>query len=508
MTKARSGDSHSTFHYAPRQRRRHAAERGGPSRNPDRRAPWRGIRAAAACALLTLVATGAAQDRTAGPLLSGRLGGPLPPPRDIDPLLPTGDALRAAPRPAGYQPWGCSAVEPVCLFTENAAPNASQASARELEEQLDALAKAYTRLVRVVGLPAPRLGYGAGRPPALDLYLGFSGEGPGRALPEPRLEPEDSAPSFCVAARGHGSPRRIAALCVAEASLLGVNAASRPKVRRDIAEYLWTLWSGESLDLTGLDDLQARPERGLLSPQGAASSWPFFAHVDAQLGTAVGHLPVALLQLARGRTAPGALQWQNEPDALDVLRAAWGSERATSQQLLDFAVSRAFWGDRDTHREHPATRWAARAASPRFEWVIRRSSLPRRVAPRHPLDPYGSTYLWLELDRAPRSTLAFQAQWEPPATMRWAVLALSDDGALLRRFDLPPVLGSTSAERTVPETPGAAGLLIVGVSLGGVDRAHPYEVDHGPWEPHGYTVYLAELAPEQPPEPASGQPKP
>jgi hypothetical protein len=33
----------------------------------------------------------------------------------------------------------------------------------------------------------------------------------------------------------------------------------------------------------------------------------------------------------------------------------------------------------------------------------------------------------------------------------------------------------------------------VGTNLGGVDLAHPFDPDFEPFEPHGFTVYLAEL---------------
>jgi hypothetical protein len=72
-------------------------------------------------------------------------------------------------------------------------------------------------------------------------------------------------------------------------------------------------------------------------------------------------------------------------------------------------------------------------------------------------------------------------------------VAVDAAGEALQRYDLPYVQNATSAERTIVGYQDAAAFLIVGTSIGGVDLAHPIDPDHEPLEPHGFTVYLAEI---------------
>ena len=208
-----------------------------------------------------------------------------------------------------------------------------------------------------------------------------------------------------------------------------------------------------------------------------------------------GLLPVALAQLARVDTPPGQLRWQNEPDLVDVLRRAFDrSSLGFGDFMLGFAVERAFLGTRDNGSHHPELAGLGDAGRVRFDWVLAASSLPRRVAPRRPLEAFGCAYSWLDLDRITLGkTLAFRAEWEAPAAIRWALVAVDARGEVLRRFDLPYVQNATSAERTLDDLDGAVGVLIAGINLGGIDLAHPFDPDHEPSEPHGFTLYVTEL---------------
>jgi hypothetical protein len=200
--------------------------------------------------------------------------------------------------------------------------------------------------------------------------------------------------------------------------------------------------------------------------------------------------------MSRGRTDPGALRWNNEPDAIDVLRQAFrgNPDQSLEDFMLSFAVARAFWGTRDNAQHDPELLWLGDAGRVRFDWVIEASSLPRRVAPRRPLEPFGAAYVWLALDRVSvTGTLALRADWESPGIFRWTIVAVDAQGRLLRRYDLPYVENATSAERTIVDYAEAAALLVVGTHLGGVDLAHPFDPDHDPPEPHGFTVYIAEI---------------
>jgi hypothetical protein len=311
---------------------------------------------------------------------------------------------------------------------------------------------------------------------------------------------DDRTSGFCRARPSRGEARRQALTCVASAILLGLDAAETPFVRQAIASHVWHSYGAPSpLDLNAVDTLQANPQLGLaardVSPVGSGAAL-LFDYLDTRFGAgAVGLLGPALVQLSRGITAPGAVRWNNEPDVFDVLRAALlGSDERLEDALLDFAVERAFLGARDDGGHTPQLAWLGNAGRVRFDWVLTASSLPRRVAPRRPLEPLGAAYTWLTLDRITLGkALAFRAEWEPPATFRWALLTLTEDGRVLRRFDLPYVQNASSSERSIVEYDGAKSVLIVGTNLGGIDLSHPFDPDHEPFEPHGFTLYVTEL---------------
>jgi hypothetical protein len=247
------------------------------------------------------------------------------------------------------------------------------------------------------------------------------------------------------------------------------------------------------------DTIQANPQLAVAARDdapGSPGAALLFDHVDRRLAAgAPGRLPVALAQLARGDTPPGALRYHDEPDVIDVLRRALAAPSARFEDfMLGFAVERAFLGTRDDGRHHPELVWLGDAGRVRFDWLLAASSLPRHVAPRRPLEPFGCAYTWLDLDRVTLGkTLAFRAEWEAPAVFRFALVAVDARGAILHRFDLPYVQNATTAERTLVDYDGAVGVLIVAINLGGIDLGHPFDPDHEPSEPHGFTLYVAEL---------------
>ena len=288
--------------------------------------------------------------------------------------------------------------------------------------------------------------------------------------------------------------------CLAGAIQLGLDAAEAPFVRQAIASHVWhSLGAPSALDLNAVDAIQANPQLGLaardVSPVGPGAAL-LFDYLDARFGAgAEGLLGPALVQLSRGATTPGAVRWNNEPDVFDVLRAALTSAGVRFDDvMLDFAVERAFLGARDDGRHRPELAWLGDAGRVRFDWVLPASSLPRRVAPRRPLEPFGAAYSWLVLDRVTLGkALAFRVEWEPPAAFRWALLTRAEDWSVLRRFDLPYVQNQSMSERSIVNYDGAKFVLIVGTNLGGVDLAHPFDPDHEPFEPHGFTLYVTEL---------------
>ncbi len=428
-----------------------------------------------------------------GLLLGG--GAELAPSKvDVDPKLPRGAIVHSEPRPDPPRFVACSLREPVCVqHGDGMSQNLVQAYVTALED-------AHSRLVGGMGLPAPRSDAGLGRTPGLDLYLSPDAPLDVRVVSDTGWRPSDQRSAHCRARPSRSELRRQSTLCVAEAVLLGVDAGEAPDLHRAVASYLCnSLEPASTLDIEAVDTLQSNPQLGLArrdaAPESAGGAL-LFHYVDRRLA-AQGHgvLPVALLQLSRSQTAAGQLAWNNEPDAFDVLRRAFvESEESFDDFMLSFALERAFLGSRDNGSHNPELSWMGDAGRVRFDWVLKSSSLPRRVAPRRPLEPLGSAYLWLDLDRITLGkTLAFRANWEIPSVFRWTLVAVDARGSILKRYDLPYVQNATSAERTIEDLDGAVGLLIVGINLGGVDSSHPFDPDHEPFEPHGFTVYLTEL---------------
>jgi hypothetical protein len=411
----------------------------------------------------------------------------------IDPHLPTGSRIRSQPRPKGLPISVCGLRQPVCVHApQTLSPETVQTYSAALDE-------AYALLVGALGLPAP-LADAGGPSSGLDLYLLASGDRELEVLSDARWFASDRSSAFCRARPQPQEARRQASLCVAEAALLGLDAAETPALRRAIAAYLWhTLGGATNADLLALDRFQANPQLSALgrelSPESAGAAL-FVHYLDRRLGAGRrGLLPAAIVQMSRRDTPSTNLEWNNEPDSLDVLRRAFtGSKESFDDFLLGFAVWRAFLGSRDNGQRDPELLWLRDAGRVRFEWTLKASTLPRRVAPLRPIEPLGASYLWLEVDRASLGkSLAFRAEWEEPAAFRWTLVAVDAQGEPVKRYDLPYVQNASSVERTLVDYQDAAAFLIVGTSVGGVDLAHPIDPDHEPLEPHGFTVYLAEI---------------
>ncbi|MFT3774503.1 MAG: hypothetical protein QM820_54795 [Minicystis sp.] len=127
----------------------------------------------------------------------------------------------------------------------------------------------------------------------------------------------------------------------------------------------------------------------------------------------------------------------------------------------------------------------------RFEWSITHESLPRRLAPGAPIEPMGMTYLWVDTSSAPPGAeLTVVADWELPEVFRWSLVKVDKSGAEAGRFDVGSMFGASHAERTIVGVDGLAGVLVVGVNTGSLDRSHPFDPDEQPLMPHGYTVTL------------------
>jgi hypothetical protein len=433
------------------------------------------------------------------PLLFGAGEDPPRPPVETDPRLPVGAEIVTAARPQAERP-ACSFRAPVCVHpSPGLAPTATLAT-------LDALEHAYEKLVAALELPAPLADGGRGGSDALDLYLvpsdrtalGFERV---RAVTEAfHFGGFDRASAFCVASADSGIlAERAATLCVGEAIALRFDPAETPHTRRAFATELWWLTGAPtSLDFEAVAAVQSSPHRALVERELSARSEGsalFFDFLELSLGTGEpGTLSGALLSASAQETPKDAAVWHNEPDTFDVLRHTLDeSEHAMATLLGNLAVARAFGGDRDDGQHPLVLEWAGAFGAPAFDWVIPFSKLPKRVR-LTPVEPTGAAYVWLDLDGVTAGkTLAFQAEWEPPAEFRWQLVKVDADGNEIGRIDVPFQERQTKVEARLVDLSGVRAVLVVGAHLERVDLEHPFDPDVAPFEPHSGLVYLVAL---------------
>ena len=431
------------------------------------------------------------------------LGGPLPQKQReirLDPHLPSGALRSFAERPAhDPQQSACSFKRPVCVH------GAPGVDAKVILGALEAMESAYQRLVIALGAPPPPSDVGRGGSDALDLYLVQDESELTVELDAQHSLGFDQGSSFCrvgtaESASGASTLARNATLCLGEAIGRGLDAGATPHVLRAFATHLWwATGNPTSHDVQAIDDLQSRPERaplrreqGLLS-EGAAA---WFDVLEAMRGTGTpAGLARGLLTLSASSTEAGRLLWNNEPDVVDVVRHTLREDPTRVAHLMnDWAIKRAFMGSRDDGSHLPSLAFAGDFARVRFDWVMRYSKLPRRVAATRPIEPTGSIYLLLELDDvALGATLGFQAEWEAPVSFVWSLVQVDAKGHEMSRLVVPFKERATQTEQRLMNFEGASYVLLVGTNLGGVDRDHPFDPDVFPYEPHQCTVYLARL---------------
>lgn len=460
--------------------------------------PYQKGRVPVLAAALALVASAAPQAAEAqgAPASSLVLG---PPPvaearatgREIAPARGRPEA-REAPLVA------CSFREPVCVHAPEATkPEATLWTLRHAEHAFGVL--------HALGLPEPLADQGLGGGPELDLYLLPGAPGPTTAadlLPQGFGLDRQSAFAVMPPAKSPGACEAQADVtrAVATAAALGLDAGAEAALLSMVASYVAAMAATAAgcdlVELTAVDDFQRAPWRAFTSgtpdrPDGALL-FPWFLDDTYGRGNP-GAVITALLAISAQRTAPGAWEWSNEPDLFDALRATMKDRGATLDDLLlDFSVARAFVGDRSDEAHLRGAASLGAFGRVRFEWAVPLASLPRRLAPSTPIEATGATYLWVDAAGGkPGDELTFVADWELPALFRWSLIKIDPSGAEVGRVSVAGVYGDSHAERTVVGLEGLAGVLVVGVNAGSVDRAHPFDPDEMPLAPHGYTVTLA-----------------
>ncbi len=429
------------------------------------------------------------------PLLFGVGPHAIRPPVEIDPQLPKGAAFAARHERPHSVGAACSARLPVCVQRGPAS------SAAQALRALQALELAYERVVYAAKLPAPVPDDGHGGSDALDWYL----TGESRELATERdalgLGALDRAAAFCLSGASDDalSLERSATLCVGEAIAKRLDPGEAPAIQRAFASELW--WqTGRigSLDVQAVDDAQRHPERALAARSAepnAAATLLFEFLESARSSQASGGLVTSLLSAGASSTPGGAFEWNNEPDVFDVLRHSLDEDTGKLATLLsEYAVSRAFLGDRDDGTHPPFLEWAGAFARPRYDWTIKFSSLPRRVRASRPIEPTGIELIWIDMDEVPIGvSLGFESEWEAPVSFKWRLISVDDQGREMARVDVPFQERGRSAEGRVVNLTGVRAVLAIGINMGGVDLAHPFDPDQDPFEAQSCTAYFARM---------------
>jgi hypothetical protein len=372
-------------------------------------------------------------------------------------------------------------------------------------DALDALERAFARVVTALDLPAPLGDEGRGGSDALDLYL----------LPSDTTTPSydrvhvyadglrlggfDRASGFCTAlADAPPLLDRAATLCVGEAIALRLDPGETPDVRRAFAtELWWIVGQPTNFDFEAIDRFQRRPREAVAARELSATSEGhavFLEYLGSRLGAGgPADFATALLSASAQTTPATSADWHNEPDWFDVLRHTLPPGEAAMADLLgDFALARTFLGEREDGRHLPALAWSGYFGTPSFDWVIPFSSLPRRVR-LTPVEPTGAALVWVDLRGAPAGfTLGFQAMWEPPAEFQWELVEVGPEGEM-SRLRVPFQERETSSEARLVNVHDARAIIVAGTHLERVDADHPFDPDVAPFEPHGTSVYLVEL---------------
>jgi len=428
------------------------------------------------------------------PLLFGVGPHAIRPPVEIDPLLPKGSRFAARHERPHSIGAACSARLPLCV---QRGPNSS---AEQALSALPAFELAYERVVGALNLPAPLPDDGQGGSDALDWYLNEAAE-----LSAERdalvLGAFDRAAAFCSGGASDDSLtlERNATLCVGEAIAKRLDPGEAPAIQRAFASELWWITGRVgSVDVQAVDDAQAHPERALASRSGepnAAATLLFEFLESARSSQAPAGLVTSLLAAAASSTPGGAFEWNNEPDVFDVLRHSLDEDTGKTATLFgEYAVSRVFLGDRDDGTHPPFLEWAGAFARPRYDWTIKFSSLPRRVRASRPIEPTGIELIWIDMDEVPIGvSLGFESEWEAPVSFKWRLISVDDQGREMARVDVPYQERGRSSEGRVVNLTGVRAVLAIGINMGGVDLAHPFDADQDPFEAQSCTAYFARM---------------
>jgi hypothetical protein len=420
-----------------------------------------------------------------------------------DALLPTDSShdagrsifpSRSRPLASEVPHVACSFVAPVCV---HAAANVRDVSVAHVL----AAAERFYRVEWALRLPEPLPDGGLGGDDRFDIYLM-----PNAGLPEtiPDWMPAgsiwDRSSAFTILAPplppfGCDAEATIAR-ALSRAAVFHIDAGIEDAAMGMAETYLADIVTDcATASITAVDDFQRFPERtlGFRLADETAGSFLFARFLDDTYGSGVpGDVLFSLLSVAAQHANPLSLHFVNEPDLFDALRSnARARSKPFDDLLLEFAINRAFVGSRSDDGHLVDVDKYGDAGRVRFEWTVSLATLPRRLAPKRPIEATGTTYIWLDVKDAPENVeLAFVADWEAGVLFHWAIVKVDAQGIEMGRITVAGIRGSTHAERSIIGLRGVAGLIVVGVNVGSIDRGHPFDPDETEMA-RSYTVTLA-----------------
>ncbi len=364
-------------------------------------------------------------------------------------------------------------------------------------------------ITRGLRLPPPDPGYDSG---AFDIYLSDATRDDWEtSFDERKLESAtDRASSY---ARIDGRLRSSCAIDFAVTNALLRGSLFRAAPATDEATSLAEVTSLAALlvpcaldriaqDVAAFQDAPSRPISDHISGEGesaqvrsaARGASLFYSWLDWSYAREPGAMALGLWALRPTFTPFGSASFVGKPDAFDVLRESFKnalfSDSTVDDLYLDFAVSRAFIGSADDGQHFPESRTFGEAGKLHHDWDIDWPSKARRLAPRTPLLPTGSSTIAIRTAGAPtNASLRVEAEWEQHAKMKWSVVRVDAGGKELGRIDLRSPDRATNAQASVVDLRGTDHVLIVGVNTG--DFAHPFDPDDREPEPHSWLVTVA-----------------
>ena len=256
-----------------------------------------------------------------------------------------------------------------------------------------------------------------------------------------------------------------------------------------------------ALAASAAEAFQSRADRAVCDESDEtflAGASLFWGRIDWAYGRGPGSILTASWALAPTTTEIGAQRWHDEPDAFDVLRVSFKGALSTGSTihdlLLDTAIARAFMGSAEDGLHAPETRTLGDAARVPLDWDLPWPTGPKRLAPRAPVHPTGSSYLLVHRAGAPAGArLRVEIAWEEHALFRWAFVKLDASGRELGRVVIPTRERATEAQMTLVDIDAADRIMLVGVNVG--DPAYRFDPDDEVWEPHSWLVTIAEDKP-------------